>query len=345
MNRVSFFCELPPPFGGVTVKNKLLIDEIFASLPELEIIDFSKIKYSAIQLIPVSFKMLRAFIRKDVIVYGFGSYKRLYMALKIQKTIGGVRSLSRCVNIVMGGTLADSLKVHAQFDVLLRSIKINLVETDGLKNALSENAIANTDVFPNPKPSKGARQPVKNSGALRCVFFSKICEEKGCSYIIDELGEIDGDLITIDFYGHIDEKIKTRFISFVETHSNINYHGVFDSAENDVYAELNQYDVLLFPTTWVGEGVPGILIESKMSGVLPVVSDWNYNREIVRDETEGIVLNDLNQGTLRAVILSLARNSDKVYEGKIGSFRSRNRYSLENYRESLIEMVSNESDR
>lgn len=339
MERVSFFCELPPPYGGVTVKNQLLIDEVFSSLDDLNTIDFCKIKRNPFQLIPVSFKMLMALLRNDIIVYGFGSYKRLNIALKIQRMIGGKSSLAKSINIVMGGTIADAVDSYPGFSELLRSININLVETEGLKQSLIKAAIKNVDVFPNPKLSKGARRPVKNTGPLRCVFFSKICAEKGCEYIMDELGDTADNLISVDFYGHVDENIKERFERFVDTHSNVSYHGVFDSAKNDVYAEINRYDVLLFPSTWSGEGVPGILIEAKMAGILPVVSDWKFNREIVQDNKEGIVLDTLAPGTLRAVILSLATDRERVDALKAGSYQSRDRYSLENYRNKLLQML------
>lgn len=52
---------------------------------------------------------------------------------------------------------------------------------------------------------------------------------------------------------------------------------------HDVYEELNNYDIMLLPTRWEGEGVSGALIESKMAGITAIVSDWHVNSETVRD--------------------------------------------------------------
>lgn len=339
MKRVYYFCELPPPFGGVTVKNQLLIEEVFASLDDLIIVDFCKIKRNWFQLIPIITHMLKAYFMKDSIIYGLGSYRRLYAALKIQRILGGEKSLSKSVNIVMGGAIADDLQENPRLNELLGMLKINLVESEGIRHSLRLLGVGNVDVLPNPKPAKGAKHPIEYNGKLKCVFFSKICEEKGCRYIMDELGEMDDSQVSIDFYGHIDENIEELFLHFVADHSNVNYHGVFDASKHDVYAELNQYDVLLFPTTWMGEGVPGILIEAKMAGILPVVSDWRFNREIIMNKNEGIVLEDLNQGTLKTMIKKLMADRIKVNEGKWGSFQSRKRYSLENYKDYLLEIM------
>ena len=65
------------------------------------------------------------------------------------------------------------------------------------------------------------------------------------------------------------------------------YKGVLQP--NDVIHTLKQYDALIFPSHYDGEGCPGILVES-LSASLPVIaSDWKYNNELVTNGDNGFL--------------------------------------------------------
>lgn len=333
MERVTFLCELPPPFGGVTVKNQLILDAVVRSSDAVQVVDFCEIKRNPIKAISVFARMVSAFIRKDTIVYGFGSHSRLKQALTLQKSIGGKGSLGKTVNVIMGGRFQEYVKADSKLKSLLASIKLNLVETKGMQEAFETLGVQSTEIFPNARSADKSRIPVAHDSVLRCVFFSKICEDKGVDYILSEFEDAEG--ITLDFYGHVDSGIKDRFESFISTHSYASYQGVFDAAKNNVYAELSKYDVLLLPTKWKGEGVPGILVEAKMAGITSIVSDMNYNAEIVIDGVEGIVLNNLEKGSLQNAARFLATDKGRLMALKEGAYQSRSRYAMETYTSTL----------
>ena len=333
MEKVTFLCELPPPFGGVTIKNQLILDTVVSNNDAIQIVDFYEIKRNPIKATVVFGKMVSAFVRNDSIVYGFGSHLRLKKALTIQKLIGRKRSLSKTVNLIMGGRFQEYAKADSKLKRLLSSIKLNYVETKGMQEAFADLGLQNTKVFPNARLADRSRAPVTHDGKLRCVFFSKICEEKGVDYILSELKDFEG--ISLDFYGNIEREIKDKFLNFIDTHGVASYRGVFDAANNDVYAELSKYDVLLLPTKWKGEGVPGIVVESKMAGITAIVSKTNYNSEIVHDGVEGIVLEDLGKGSLHNAVEHLTVDRDKLMALKEGAYQSRMRYAMESYIEEL----------
>lgn len=57
----------------------------------------------------------------------------------------------------------------------------------------------------------------------------------------------------------------------------------------DVIHTLKQYDALIFPSHYDGEGCPGILVEA-LSASLPVIaSDWKYNNELVTNGDNGFL--------------------------------------------------------
>lgn len=329
MEKVTFLCELPPPFGGVTIKNKLILDTVVGSTDAVQVVDFCEIKRNPIKAVSAFARMVSAFEKKSIIVYGFGSCSRLKHALTLQKIIGGKESFSKTVNVIMGGRFQDYIMNDSSLKSMLSAIKLNLVETKGMQEAFIKQGLQNTEIFPNARLADRSRTPVSQNGALKCVFFSKICEDKGVDYILSELKDLEG--ITIDFYGHVDGRIKDRFESFINIHSFANYKGVFDSVKNDVYTELSKYDVLLLPTKWKGEGVPGILVESKMAGITAIVSKMNYNEEIVLDGIEGIVLKKLEKGSLQNAVRLLDNDRDRLMTLKEGAYQSRSRYAMESY--------------
>ena len=82
--------------------------------------------------------------------------------------------------------------------------------------------------------------------------------------------------VKIDFYG---QKTDTYFDEYLKGIEMYQYKGVLQP--KDVIPTLEQYDALIFPSHYDGEGCPGILVEA-LSASLPIIaSDWKYNSEFV----------------------------------------------------------------
>lgn len=95
---------------------------------------------------------------------------------------------------------------------------------------------------------------------------------------------------------------------------------------NDVIPTLKQYDVLIFPSHYDGEGCPGILVEA-LSASLPIIaSDWKYNNEFVTNGDNGFLCSTFDPNeyveAIKVLLLNktiLKRMSGKAYE-KSGEF-------------------------
>ena len=103
-----------------------------------------------------------------------------------------------------------------------------------------------------------------------------------------------------------------------------------------MYHELSQYDVLLLPSRWKNEGVPGILVESKITGLPAVVSDIAYNAEIVNDGVDGIVLKENTAEALSKALLYLGENRSVLSKLKIGAKDSAEHYYIDNYIDKIV---------
>ena len=87
----------------------------------------------------------------------------------------------------------------------------------------------------------------------------------------------------IDFYGKIDDSYESSFKERVDLIPNVNYQGFLNLGENEGYDKLSTYDMMLFPTYWKGEGFAGVFIDSFVSGVPMIVSDWAHNRQFLKE--------------------------------------------------------------
>lgn len=323
----------PPPFGGATVKCKLLSTLLITNQNEVDEIDLYEINRRIVNLGRIIFKCIKAFCSKNAIVYCSDS-KRLNYMLKLQSIFP--KSYRRTTIVAIGGMFHNIVSENNFLYDTLKKVKGIWVESEGMKKKFIEMGFSNVLVFPNPKPEKGACQPSVSdpNHLLRLVFFSRICKEKGVNDIIEmvKILEKKGIDFKLDFYGHVNDDFADQFYSFVDQNQRANYCGVFDSTKSNLYEKLNSYDLLLLPTYWVAEGVPGILVEAKMAGIAVIASDCNYNTEIIREEgDEGFIIRENYSMEMAEIVRKCVNNRELLNKVKEGSFKSRKRYSIEEY--------------
>lgn len=330
----------PPPYGGATVKCKLFCEALIRQDYEVTPIDMLEAKRNVLKLFRLLFRCIKIFKTGNPIVYCLDT-KRLIVILNLQRLFR--KSFQKTTVIAVGGGFQNFVSQHPSLMSNLRQVKSIWAETKKMQEMMINLGLSQTVVFPNPKSEEGACSPIINDEKtmLKVVYFSQISTQKGVEDIIEAvklLQNRNAEYI-MDFYGHVMPEISEMFKSFVADHPNIKYCGVFDSTKKSVYKKLNQYDVLLFPTHWPTEGVPGILVEAKMAGVAIIASDHNYNSEVVdENKGEGILLRDNYALEMANSIEKLYRDREYLNSIKMSSYSSRKRFSLEEYY-SLINTI------
>lgn len=326
--KVYYAGKFPPPYGGVTVKNELLYRELSQRI-ELE-----KIPFHGGRDVSVMASLFKS--REDLFLIGFGSDKKLCLFLKAAAVLKP-SLLSRVVLIVMGGTFAKSVTKDRLSKKACRLLRRMYVETDGMRAELTSAGLFNVELFPNCRSRTAAifeHPPRVSDSRLECVFFSRISPEKGADIVLDTARKLPD--IGFTFYGQVDKGYLENFKREVASLPNVTYKGVFDSVRNDPVAELSSYDLHLFPTCWPNEGVPGVLVETKMAAVPSVVSDICYNAELVLDGKEGVVLKECDSDTLAAVIGELRDDPGLLDSLKAGAFASSERFCIDRYIDLLM---------
>lgn len=340
MNRNLYIGEFPPPMGGVTVKNALIKDQIYKD-SDILFFDLYSCKKNPLNLIKL---LSLIFATKGNIVLGLGSNPRLERLLQVISLLKGKGALNRCSVIMMGSTLQKYCKNHPKMSGYLRNVRAIYTESEQINREFLELGINQTVFFPNCRmlPKEDYAGKSIDGSQLRMVFFSKICKEKGAHYLVDVIDQLNamGVPAVLDYYGVIGLEYEAEFKGAVESHENIRYQGIFDASKDDVYKKLNEYDLLVFPTTWKGEGVAGILVESKFAGIPAIVTDHNYNGEVVINDVEGIAV--FSENIVDGFVESICRLQKDTAEFERlakGAYQSKDRYDIENYRVALIKAI------
>ncbi len=147
--------------------------------------------------------------------------------------------------------------------------------------------------------------------SARFVFLSRVVATKGVGEVLSVRSRIDG--ITLDIAGPIDDS------AYLPLQNEPFYHGVI--APDATLQFLSQYDVLVLPTYFSGEGYPGVILEAFSLGMPVITTRWMGIPDIV-PESAGIVIEPRAPDDLERAIRSIdARRFAELAEGARAAFR------------------------
>lgn len=329
---IVYMGAFPPGYGGVTIKNQNLYTALEKEIP-IKKVDFNRVKRKDIKEAGrLVFHLLNPRNRFVVGVSGKITRKRFTQVLYYLNR----KAMRKSIIMIMGGTASHDMSVDPEYRKCAMGYKKIYVETQSMKAEMDAAGFENVDIYPNGRfrPQKAVELKTADK-KLRCVFFSQVQPEKGADLVLEAARMLPH--VEFSFYGDIVDDYKDIFMSRVNAQQNVSYDGVFKGSIDAVYGELSKYDVLLFPTKWDIEGVPGILVEGKIAGLAEIVSNKSYNAELVQDGVEGVVIAENTGNCLAAAIQQLAEDRDFLNSMKKGSRKSSERYYIENYIESIAD--------
>ena len=324
--KVYYLGQFPPPYGGVTVKNALLAEALVHRVP-VEKIGFRDVGTAKIV-------RLLATSKDGLFMLGFGNARMQRTLLCLLSTVRP-SVLSRCYLMAMGGLLPSHLSSDSAYRKACAKLGRIYVETNTMCNAARNLGLDNVSVYPNCRNRPIAPVlPHRANSVLKCVSFSLIGKAKGADVILDCAERLAN--IEFHFYGRVEEAFKDTFKARISVLQNVFYHGVFDSVNNDVVSELSGYDVHLFPSKWVAEGVPGVLVETKMAAVPTVASDASYNAELVESGKDGIVLDECTAEAMCDAIKALDGDRELLFSMKKAALASAEYFFVDHYLDELV---------
>lgn len=301
--------------NGVYAKNIQLLARLKTLFPTINHVNTNNWKRNPIVLLKVLLSLCR-YRNKNVLLS-----LNTMSAHKVLKAISVLFPKTKVNYFVIGGVLPDYISRFTEdkrkcYD----NVKWFMVESKAMKEKMANMGYNNVIYTPNFKkityiPQKPKANDNENK-TLKFVFLSRIIPEKGCDLIFEAVSKIQEkkgrDILHVDFYGKIDAHYKDVFMEKVHNLSNVEYKGFLMLGDINNYATLAQYDAMLFPTFWKGEGFPGILIDAMIAGTPVVASEWGYNTEIINDQETGLIIKSRDCEALVEAMLYMMSHRDQV---------------------------------
>jgi glycosyltransferase involved in cell wall biosynthesis len=224
------------------------------------------------------------------------------------------RTLARTVYLVVGGYLPTGIREGRFRASTYAGLKAVVLQGEGLRRDLAALALrAPLHVMPNSKPLRGryGDDGRYRDAGVRFLFLARISEAKGTLTVFEALDHPllrdRADAYTVDFYGRIEEAHRERFLAELSRHPRCAYRGYIDVTHDPdgAYGTFAGYHAMLFPTYWMGEGFPGVVIDAYLAGLPVIATDWNMNREVVEDGVTGRLVPVRDAGALAAAMASV----------------------------------------
>ena len=153
-----------------------------------------------------------------------------------------------------------------------------------------------------------------NMTVMSFCTFSRVTKEKGITDAIIAISRAQELVSNIRFelhiYGGIDPDYKEEFESLLKKYSFVVYEGSVNS--DDAVLTLEKHDVLLFPTRFPDEGIPGTIIDAFAAGIPIISSKWLYFDDILEDHKTALGYDYHNVDSLVDTIIYAAKNIDEL---------------------------------
>ena len=272
---------------GQTVKTRdvyRLIQEQFPN--KVGYYDTQKYKVSRLSLI----KMFSQVCRCRTLIYlpAYGNLKNIFPILYILSVLFRFK----IHYFVVGGWLREFLTNLPIHRYMLKHISGIHVETKRLKSELEEYyKFKNVDIFPNFRFFE--YDPKRfDCEKLRLVFMARVNKMKGLDWIFELADYILSqglqDKFSLTFYGPLNNEDTEYFEDNINKYSFVEYRG--ELQPKDIHKTLSQYDVMLLPTHYYTEGLPGSVVDAYISGIPVIVTEWKHSREFVEDGVAGYIV-------------------------------------------------------
>ena len=227
------------------------------------------------------------------------------------------------------------------FDKTVLSAELLAVQTKHLLRYFEHYSARNIQWFSNS--TRIAELPNVNDMTIpRCsrfVFLGIIKEKKGIDIILDcVISLMPG--ISVDLFGPLEGKFTPEYIQS-KGRRVCYYKGVL--TQDQVYEELFNYDALILPTYYEGEGYPGVIIQAYSHGLPVIATEWRSIPEIVTEKT-GILISPHSPIALAQAMNRLHTDTALYARLKRGAISKRTEFSDKYWTDRFVEWCAELAD-
>lgn len=326
--------------NGQTIKTKIVTEAIEKRIEEHVLIIDAHGGIKAI--LPVAIGCIKA-LRKSENIILMLTENGLRVSVPVLTLFNRIFN-KRIHYVVIGGWLPKFLEKQQRLEKQLKKFFQIYVETNTMKNALEKKGFHNISVMPNCKELTILKQEeliYQEKEPLRICTFSRVMKEKGIEVLVDVVKEINSNKkrIKLDIYGQIDSQQIEWFEGLKAQFGNsICYGGVipFDKSVET----LKNYFMLVFPTLFYTEGIPGTIIDGYAAGIPVLSSRWESYNDVVDENKSGIGYEFNNKRDLKETLLYCINNVEKLNDMKKYCLLKSEEFTIEQAMEVLFSKLA-----
>lgn len=330
-------------FDGQTVKTRILYNELKAKTNwKIYLVDTFYKNHKIRLFLKTIFSCL---VCRDIFISL--SSNGLNFFYKFFKTFLHFKKL-RIYHYVIGGNHHKYLQEHKDFINVNKKFVANWVETKSLIKEFEKIGLYNAKYMPNFKsliPVEIKADSLNQSGPLKFVVFSRINKVKGiieASEVVKTINEkYKKNMCLLDCYGVVEDNFKDKFNEILKTNSFVSYKGIVDPLQSTKV--LQNYYMLLFPTSWDGEGFAGTILDAYFSGIPVIASDWNCNGEVIVEGQTGFLYPSKRFNSLFDCVDYCVQNVTEILKMKYNCIKEATKYTPEKYIDEIINFVEKRS--
>lgn len=312
---IGYFANNDLSAGGQSTKTILLyekLSEIYGkdSITKIETANWQKNIFAFLIKILKSLKE----VENVIILPAQNGVKVLAPLLYVFKYLFGYRLFY----VVIGGWLPDLLKKNKWLITVLKGFNCIFPETQKLIELLKRMGILNLKLLRNFKDASPIYYCRDNDNSeFKICTMSRVTPMKGILDAISVIKKIksDGYEVILDIYGPIEDGFEEAFYSklnrlpkVIKYCGKVNYYNASSAIAN--------YDLLLFPTYYMTEGIPGTIIDAYCAGVPVVAYCWISGQEVIKDGITGLLVNQGNIDGLYRAITNLINKKNLLMKMK-----------------------------
>lgn len=327
--------------GGATIKNRNLIEYLQNNKIKVKILDTDNWRKNIFLMLFKLYYFL--LIRREKKIILSTSAEGTYYFLRFLYIFNWRR---KNIYFFQVGGKTSELLINKKYNIkYFKNITKIYVETSRMENMLRNIGLTQVKKVSNFKNfSINNKNKKKILLPLKMVFLSRIEKKKGIDLIFRMLSKINQNKIkiTVDFYGPIKREEELEFKNKIAQYKETKYLGILNLMSERGYAKLSEYDLMLFPTCYQNEGIPGSVIDSLICGVPIIASRWKNYDQILNDKVAyNFELN--NQIELNNLISKILDNDlDKILEMKKNCYTEAKKYHINFVLNEVIDEIFNE---
>ena len=113
-------------------------------------------------------------------------------------------------------------------------------------------------------------------------------------------------------YGPVEESYRKAFSEILDRFQECVFYKGCVPFDQSVHVLKNSF-MLLFPSVYQGEGMPGTIIDAFSAGIPVIASNWHFNERLVREGVTGYCYDWRNSGLLTERICYAVEHPDEIF--------------------------------